>query len=291
MNTWQLFLITWSWEPSVLLGCAALTVAYLLAVRSRPSRHAVYFVAGILVLLFSLVSPLDTLGDTYLFSAHMMQHLLMVLIVPPLLLLGIPRWLAEEMLDVPFIGRTERVLGRPWLAWPIGVVTLMVWHIPALYNAVLSPSGATLHVFQHLTFLVSATIFWWPVASPLTERRLTPPQTLFYLLPAGMMSSLLGVVLAFAPQVLYSAYLAPEDTLGILPFLHNSLGVTAKSDQELAGLLMWVPGSCPYLVTALGAFIRWFDAGEREEAALAASLDLAGEQTLSSYHTRRSNVA
>ncbi len=101
MTAWQLFLSTWSWDPSVLVGCAALMTAYLAAVRFRPTRRAIYFAAGVVWLLLALVSPLDALGDAYLFSAHMLQHLLLLLVVPPLLLLGIPAELAERALARP----------------------------------------------------------------------------------------------------------------------------------------------------------------------------------------------
>lgn len=98
MTTWQFLTSTWSWEPSILLGCALLLAGYLAAVRFRLDGRQLLFVAGDLVLLLALVSPLDELGDTYLFSAHMAQHLLLVLVVPPLFLLGIPPQLAERVL-------------------------------------------------------------------------------------------------------------------------------------------------------------------------------------------------
>jgi len=88
---------TWDWEPTVLAGCAALAVGYVVVVRPRGIR-AVSFMAGVLTLLLALISPLDALGDTYLFSAHMLQHVLLILVVPPLLLLGIPPQVAERAL-------------------------------------------------------------------------------------------------------------------------------------------------------------------------------------------------
>ncbi|HBY95970.1 MAG: cytochrome c oxidase assembly protein [Ardenticatenaceae bacterium] len=263
MTTWQIFTSAWEWEPSIVVGCVALLVGYLAALRFRPTKAALWFAGGLLVLLLALVSPLDTLGDTYLFSAHMVQHLLLVLIVPPLLLLGIPPSLAERALQWPLAGRAERVLGQPLVAWLVGIVAIWVWHAPALYNAALNSEA--IHIAEHLCFLVSATIFWWPVLMPLPGRRLAPLATLLYIVPAAMANTLLGILLAYSPLGLYPAYLSPEDTLGILPLLRDSWGLSPKADQQLAGLLMWVPGGLVYLAALLGVLARWFGSPETDE--------------------------
>ncbi len=171
--TFRHFLLTaWSWDPSVVLGCAALLGGYLAALRLRPPRRAWAFAAGVVILLLALVSPLDPLGDTYLFSAHMFQHLLLELVVPPLLLLGIPADLAQAVVARPSLRRIEDLLGRPVVAWLIGVGMLYLWHVPALYNAALG--NENIHAVQHLCFLITATIFWWPALTPLAARRLSP---------------------------------------------------------------------------------------------------------------------
>src|SRR5215470_7578916 len=131
-------LILRAWDPdlSVLIGCAALLAAYWLANRTDLSR-AKWFVAGVAVMLFALISPLDTLGDEYLFSAHMMQHLLLELAVPPLLLLGISPRAARAVVDRHPFGRIERVLRNPLVAWLLACATLAVWHVPRLFDAAL----------------------------------------------------------------------------------------------------------------------------------------------------------
>src|SRR5438105_1980742 len=130
MTTWQLLTTAWDWEPSVLLGCGVLVAGYLWTLRRRTTWAAGLFIAGVLVLLVALVSPLDTLGDTYLFSMHMGQHLLLVLVVPPLMLLGVPAWLWERILASPTISKTEKVLRQPFVAWGLGTATLWAWHLP-----------------------------------------------------------------------------------------------------------------------------------------------------------------
>jgi cytochrome c oxidase assembly factor CtaG len=254
MTGWQLLTSTWNWNPSVLAGCTALIGVYLAAVRSRLTRRVLLFVAGVLVTLFALVSPLDALGDTYLFSAHMVQHLLLMQIAPPLLLLGSPAWLAKKIVDWPPVGSAERILGRPVVAWLLGMGTMWVWHLPALYNATLADEG--LHIVEHLSFLVTSTIFWWPVLSPLKDRRLSPPATLLYLVPAIAASDILGTILTYTAPGVYN-YLHPIDTLGVLPLLRGTWGLSPAVDQQLGGLAMWILGDPVYLWGILNGVARW----------------------------------
>ncbi|HEY0604173.1 MAG TPA: cytochrome c oxidase assembly protein, partial [Herpetosiphonaceae bacterium] len=121
MSTRTLLLSLWHWHPSVLLGCAALIAGYVALLRGRWTARTWLFGLGMAVLLVALLSPLHELGDRYLFSAHMLQHLLLLLIVPPLLLLGLPSAAIERLLRVPGLARIERVLGTPLLAWAIGL--------------------------------------------------------------------------------------------------------------------------------------------------------------------------
>ena len=204
------------------------------------------------MLLFAQSSPLDTLGDTYLFSAHMIQHLLLLLIVPPLLILGIPAWLAERWLALPRIGRAERALRQPAVAWLLGVGAMYLWHIPALYNATLAHVG--IHIVEHLCFLASGVIFWWPVCAPLPTARYAPLAAMLYLFTAAVAGSALGIILTFTSPGLYPAYLSPADARGFLPLIRGGWGLTPAVDQQLGGLIMWVPGGLVYLC-AMSA--RW----------------------------------
>jgi putative membrane protein len=271
MTAGQILTSTWSWDPSVLVGCVALLGLYFFAGRGlTTTRHKIFFSSGVLVLFLALESPLEELGDTYLFSAHMLQHLLLILIVPPLLLWGLSRSLTQRILVWPWANRVEQILRRPLVAWPVAMVTLWLWHLPVLYNATLL--NENIHIGEHLMFLVTATIFWWPVLNPLQEKRLAPLTTIFYLFAAAASSSALGIILTFAQPGLYPAYLQPEDALGILPLLRQTWGLTPAVDQQLGGLLMWVPGSLVYLSGILGALGRWYSEPEPEtEGELAGS--------------------
>jgi cytochrome c oxidase assembly factor CtaG len=263
MTTGQLLLTAWDWDPSVVLGCSALVAGYMAALRFRYTPAAPRFFAGVVVLLLALVSPIDLLGDRYLFSVHMFQHLLLILVVAPLLIVGIPAHLWRRLLRRRALDRIERVLRRPLVAWLPAVGILWLWHLPALYEAALEHPA--IHVGQHLSFLVTATIFWWPVLTPVRERRLPLAPTLGYLLTAAAANTLLGILLTFAPAGLYPAYRHPLDLLGLLPLIRNTWGLTPTVDQQLGGLIMWVPGGLVFLGAVLVTLIRWLGSGAGED--------------------------
>lgn len=256
MTTGRLFAIAWEWDPSVLLGCAGLLAAYLAVVRWRPPRKAFYYFAGVVVLLLTLEGPLDVLGDDYLFSAHMAEHLILILIVPPLLLLGLPETPLRGVLQRPLFAALERVLSLPLVAWMSCIVTLWLWHLPVLYNLTLA--SETVHIFEHLSFLVSATIFWWPVLTPLHELRMAPLPAVAYLYTAALANTVLGVLLTFAPIGLYPAYLHPDDELGALHLIRDVWGLGPQADQQLGGLLMWLGGMVAFLWAVMAMLARWY---------------------------------
>ncbi len=255
MTTSKLLLTAWDFEWSINLGCLALLILYFWKVRAGIWQR-LSFVLGILVLSLSLQSPLDVLGDTYLFSAHMAQHLFLILIVPPFLLLGISECATRSWLMVPVVARAERVLGNPYIAWFAAVITMTIWHLPALYNYALAHEFV--HIFQHLTFLVTATMFWWPVLHPLPERRLATGTAVAYLFAAAAENSILGIILTFMRVGHYPAYLHPADELGALSLIRDGWNVSAAFDQRLGGLLMWIPGCSVYFAAILGLLARWF---------------------------------
>jgi cytochrome c oxidase assembly factor CtaG len=268
----------WSFEPSVLLGCAGLLLGYMWVQRFRLTGMSLFFTAGVLVLLLALISPLHMLGERYLFSAHMVQHLLLVLVVPPLLLLGIPAWLFRRVLQWEPARRTERILGHPLVAWSLVAVAVYAWHAPVLFNATLA--NPEIHILEHVIFLVTGTIFWWPVMTPLTEsQRLGTGAAVFYLFSAGVTNCVLGIILTFASPGLYPAYVSPSDPYGILVHIRYEWGLSAALDQQLGGMIMWVPGCLAYLGAILGTLARWYSRPELAAADQGSGLS-AQTQTL-----------
>ena len=254
------WLTEWNLAPSLLIGAALVIGLYLYALGPYHARwypavpvkrgQTVAFVAGVLIMLLALISPLDALGDDYLFSAHMLQHLCLTTFGPPLLLVGIPAWMLERLLN-------RRVLflllkGLTWapLAFVLYNVDFFLWHIPTLYDATLA--NDTIHICEHLTFIVFGILSWWPIFSPSPRLpRLALGGQVLYIFFNGMPAVLLGAGLTFM-QPLYAPYLAAPRVWGLSP----------AADQQLGGLLMWIPVNLFYIAIMSGLFIRWMQKQE-----------------------------
>ena len=259
------WLTQWSLEPSILIGTALITGLYLYAIGPFRRRHfteepvksaqTFAFLAGVFVMFLALVSPLDELGDSYLFSAHMLQHLFLTIVGPPLLLLGTPEWLVNQALGNRIIFQIAKVLTYPVVAFFLFNADFWLWHAPPLYNATLE--NQTIHIIEHLTFIFFGLCYWWPIFSP--SKKLPPLHIggqILYLFLSGMPSVLLGAGLTFSPP-LYAPYIAAPRVWGI----------SAATDQQLGGLIMWVPVSIFYIVIMSILFIRWMLQQEAQQQA------------------------
>jgi cytochrome c oxidase assembly factor CtaG len=264
MSWTSFFADAWDWKPSVICGCFLLIVGYLWLVRFRLSARFALWVAGVFLILMALVSPFDELADTYLFSMHMAKHMLFVLVVPALLLLGLPEAPMRSILRHRSLARLEHVLNNPAVSWISGIGVMAIWHIPAFFNAALANEG--LHIAEHISLLIGGTIFWWPILSPVAELRLRAiPEAASYLFLACLACTSIGILITFAPKILYAAYIQPQDSYGILPLIRERFGITPAIDQQTGGLFMWVPGCLVYLTAIMAMFARWY----RDEPGLA----------------------
>lgn len=247
---------SWSLHPSVLLGTGLLGALYVWGIGPLRRRRSLgppverwriaSFAGGLLVILTSLNGPIHDLSDDYLFSAHMLQHMLLTLLFPPLLIAGTPGWLLSLPLRHAALRRTARVLTRPVTAAALYSATLVVWHLPPFYNRMTESHGV--HIFSHLTFMASATLMWWPVMSRVPELpRLTPGVGMLYLFLVGIPMQIVAAFITMADEVLYPWYSAAPRTFGLSPL----------DDQVLGGLLMWVPGNL-WMFLAIGVlFFQW----------------------------------
>jgi putative membrane protein len=253
-------------HPSILVGCVLFAGAYLLLVgplrrkygwaERVERRHVAWFMAGMVVMFVSLNGPIHDLGDNYLFSAHMVQHLMITLIMPPLLLLGTPAWLYRPLLRRRWAWNTARVLTAPLVAYLIYNVVLAGWHLPRFYMWALEDHNV--HIVQHLMFMAAAVIVWWPAMNPVPElTRLQPPIRLLYLFALGIPMSIISALITLSPEVLYPWYEAA-------PRVFEAL--SAQEDQQLGGLIMWVPGMMVYWVAITVLFFRWSRSEERQGA-------------------------
>jgi cytochrome c oxidase assembly factor CtaG len=237
----------------------------------RGERRLWLFAAALGLFLLALVSPLQALADGYLFSAHMLQHILLLLIVPALLLLSLPpeRGLATRPNALARKGasvlRPAAALAHPLAGWLAGVGSMWLWHAPALCNA--AATSAPIFAAQTISLLAFGGVFWWQVLAPRPEDRLSPPAAVLYLFTACTACSALGIIVTFSPVSVCPAYLHGQDRLGLLGIIRGSWGLTPEKDQQLGGLLMWVPMCTVYLGAILAQLARWFSFGPTTEHA------------------------
>jgi putative membrane protein len=232
--------------------------------------RAMAFWSGLVTLALALFSPLDR-WSAELFSAHMVQHEVLMLIAAPLLVLGrplplflwafpqAPRSSIAAWFQRPRLKTTWRVLHAAGAAWVLHALALWVWHIPPLFDAVLE--NRFIHDLQHVTFIGTALLFWSALFS---ERRSAQRGAgIVYLFTTTIHTSILGALITFASHPWYSSYLNTP----------AAWGLTALEDQQLGGLIMWVPGSLVYVGVALYLLARWIVASEQSVARHPASKD------------------
>ena len=264
--------IQWFADPAVLAPIALMVWIYVR--RFRQSRResgggrgpgwgargagplqAIAFAGGILALLAALVSPIDGLGSDYLFSAHMVQHVLLGDIAPLLLLLSLSRVIMRPV--TRRLARVERALGplaSPWTAIAIWLGTMYLWHIPALYDA--AAQHPLLHALEHFSFFAAGVALWWPLVQPVPMRRaLSGLQPLAYIALAKGGLAALGLFLAWSSTAHYPWY---EDTPRIW-------GLNPVEDQNVAGVIMMVEQSLTLVLVMVWSFVRLLSRSEQEE--------------------------
>jgi putative membrane protein len=235
----------WDLHPSVLAGLVLLGGLYVfLGGLTSPRRHVASFAAALLVLFVALNGPLHNLSDNYLFSAHMAQHLLLTLVFPPLLLYGTPAHVVRPLLRPRWVLAVGRVVTRPLAAASLFTAPIVLWHVPALYEAALR--NHDLHIVQHLVFLTTAVIMWWPILSPVPELpRIQHLMQMLYLFLLGIPMSVTGALITLSSSVLYPFYAAAPRVGALSPL----------DDQQIGGLLMWVLGG---LMLWIVMSVIWF---------------------------------
>ncbi len=260
----------------------AVGLAYLVGYRRLAARRhsdvgprrAAFFAAGYLTLVVALISPLHAVGEE-VFSVHMVQHLLLTLAAPPLLLLAnaMPAvlWAFRRRERVTLgrmvgqdgpIRRTLRFLTHPAIAWTLFVCCQWGWHQPPAYElALVSP---WVHYAEHLSFFGAGMLFWWPVigAAPLRSP-LSYPARILYTFTAWIPNSILGAGLALSPSPLFRYYVERAPATGVDPL----------SDEILAGLIMWIPGDLLFLGILLVLVVAFFNNEERQAERIDRELD------------------
>lgn len=263
----------WSFEPGVVIPLALTVVVYVRGAREsrkRSTRNEValgremwFFIAGFSVLALALMSPLHQIGGA-LFSAHMVQHELLMAIAAPLLVLGRPavpmlwglpgsvRKPVGKVFTTGLLRGAWRFLTLPLVAFLLHAAAIWVWHAPSLYDA--SVTNELVHTAQHLSFLGTALLFWWSVFHGRGNRK-SDGSAILWLFATAVHTSLLGALMTGSDSPWYAAY-------------HDSTtmqwGLTTLADQQLGGIVMWVPGGVVYMIAALYLVLGFMrESGER----------------------------
>jgi len=259
----------WEFDPLFLVPAAAVTWAYVAGVRKVardhpnspvPAKNVVCFLAGMLTLAVALTSPLATY-DTDLFAVHMVQHLLLISVAAPLLLLGAPITLILRVSTVRFRkgvvlpvlhSRVVKAISFPVVAWVLLAAVMWVSHFSTLFDTALE--DAWLHRLEHLVYLGAALLFWWPVtgADP-SPWRLAHPIRLLYVFLQMPQQSFLAVAIYSSKNVIFPHYESIARTWGPNPL----------RDQEYAGLIMWLGGDALFIVALACLAYGWVKAEER----------------------------
>ena len=275
---------TWTFEPALLVTLVVAAALYARGTRRLRQRitgtkrlgRALAFYGGLAVLAVALMSPLDALAGT-LFSAHMVQHLLLMIVAAPLLVLGRP--VAPLIAGLPQAGRdavrragaggvrqVTHFLARPFVVWTLGTLALWAWHMPTLYEAALSHD--VLHVAEHVSFLGTALLLWSVVLGSGARRGpAARPIAAMLVFANGVQGTALGAVLIFASGPLYPVHAAGA----------AAWGTTLVQDQQLAGALMWGVPALLYVLTIGWLLLRWFT--EMEPASPDRALAFSGDRS------------
>ena len=247
----------WEFDPGVVIPLAISAFLYARGSRCQTifgPRQRVLFWSGWIALALALVSPLHPLGEA-LFSAHMVQHEILMIVAAPLLVLSRP--LVTFLWGMPFewrrsagrwsktqpVQRCWTFLTDPFAAWWLHAAAIWIWHAPVMFDLTLQSELA--HTVQHLSFFFSALLFWWALFY--AHGRKSYGAGVLYVFTTAVHTSILGALLTFSPHVWYSAYIATAPAWGVTPL----------EDQQIGGLIMWIPANIVYIAAGLALFAAW----------------------------------
>lgn len=247
----------WIFDPVLIGGLVTLALVYFLLtgpLRKRyapgeafPKRKALWFYGAVVLLYLTDGSPLHDLSELYSFSAHMVQHMLLAYVAPVLLLRGLPDWLLRPLLLHPYIKPVAKVLTNPVVTFLAFSLFFSLWHLPVIYEAALTNS--LVHHTEHVLFLFTALMLWWPLLSPLPELpRLSHAGALVYLFLLPIAQLPVFAAVTFADHSLYPTYAnAPHVMFG-----------DARMDQTMGGALMKLIGLVAFGVPFITTFFEWY---------------------------------
>jgi putative membrane protein len=257
----------WILDPVVAVGVFTITALYLAWVgplnRRRPgvddrpvsAAQVRWFLLGSLILLVALGPPLDDWSHFFFVSAHMVQHLLIMFAVAPCWIKGIPPWVYRPIVERPRLRWLLTWVPRAVPSFVLVTLIMGLWHVPALYDATLE--NELLHATQHAFFLFAGFLFYWPLMSTVPEiPQLSPPLKCLYLFVQTLPAGVVGALITYAGPGLYPHY----EQASVRPW-----DISLKTDQEIAGLVMWVGMNTLFLTMITVIFLTWANREERAD--------------------------
>lgn len=261
MNTMNLLFTNWHWNISALTIIILLAAFHFITNDYQLKQKSKYFFTGIILFILSTFSPLDYLGHNYLFSAHMIEHIILLLVIPPLLLTGTSKDFLEKVFKKKESKRIGKIIFNPFIAWFLGVGSMWFWHIPSLFRLVkIYPA---VHFVQMLSLIILGLIFIWPVYAPIRFKKISALQSTLYLFSACVGCTVLGILITFAPAGIFTIYYTGSNS-AVLNLIQNKWGINPETDQQMGGLIMWVPACFVYLTNIMITMNKWYKEPEFE---------------------------
>jgi cytochrome c oxidase assembly factor CtaG len=261
---------TWPFDLTVYAGLVALFLGHAWLARDVPDaarKHTLYFGAGLLTLWVALETPIDPISDHYLDSVHMLQHVLLGFVAPPLMLLGLSARMVARLVRIPGV----RMVTEPAPGQLIAGAVMIAWHLPPLYDATLY-NEFPLHIFEHLTFIGAGVVLYWPILEATSAHarwQLSAGAKLVYMLLATLPQDGVALALIFSRVPFYEYYThAPRLIEGFTPLV----------DQTVAGAVLMIFGKFTLAVAALAVFFRWFSGEQRADRGMEARTGTLGER-------------
>ncbi len=261
------FYTHWILDPKIAIGVLAITGLYLAwvgplnrrrpGVENRPVSQSQirWFLLGSLIMLIALGPPIDDWSHFFFVSVHMVQHLLLMFAVVPCWIKGIPPWVYQPIISHPKLAWLMTWLPRAIPSFLIVTVIMAFWHLPEFYDATLE--NELLHTTQHMFFIIAGFLFYWPLMSPVPESpQLSAPMKCFYLFVQTLPAGVIGAMITYAGPGLYPHY----EQATVRPW-----GIDLKTDQEIAGLIMWVGMNSLFLIMLTVIFLRWAGREEKKD--------------------------
>ncbi|BDD12422.1 membrane protein (plasmid) [Fulvitalea axinellae] len=265
MNGWNALLEEWNF-PAVLI---IVMLIFLYWIRKAYGNmhtgfwHWFALFAALILAVFALISPLSYLAKKYLFFAHMVRHVLVLMVIPALF------WASVAKHDItPAEIKMEKLLYKPLITWPLFLCVMWLLHVPEVVAKVSSEKYASIdfQAWVAVLSLLAGIWFYFPVLGMRSIRAMHPLRCVAYLVTACIGCSLLGIAIAFSPKLLYPGFTGtdPSDPVSVL--VRNVWKIQPRTDQQIAGLIMWVPGCLIYLSVSMSILFSWLRKGDREKA-------------------------